>query len=248
MKRGQATIFVILGIIIATAVALSYSYKDEISAKASELGITKTAAIKPAFKEKQAAVETCLREMLDNAVTVTSSQGGYAGIAPQDSLMFGYLPIAYHYDQGESKVPPKEEIAAEIARLLQNDAPKCAITIEADEPKKATAKVKIEAERISAQVSMPIKVAIGESTETISAFQTSNKARLGKILDTVKAIADQQASDPESTCLSCINNIALQNEMEVEMQQYQGVPVLTITDKKSEVGGAPLEFAFAMRH
>ena len=238
----------ILGILIVALVGISYSYKEEISAKTSELGIAKTSAIKPAFKEKQATVETCLKEILDDAITITSSQGGDIGIAPQDSLMLGYLPIAYYYDQGKSKMPPKEEIAAEMAKLLEKDAPRCAATINAEEPNKATAKITIEAEKVSAEVRMPIKASIGEAAETLSTFHTSEKARLGKILDAIKLIVDQQVSDPENICLSCINNIALQNELEVKILKYQGVPVLTMIDKESEIGGTPLEFAFAMRY
>lgn len=248
MKRGQATVFVILGIIIASIAVAGYAFRQEISAKASELGLIKAAALPPEFEEKQAEVENCLNSLLTEAVQTASLQGGYSGIAPQGSLMFGTLPIAYHFDEGKGKTPMKETVAEEIAELVNEDATKCATAIGAAEPKKATVKVTIKEPDVKAEIRMPVQVAVGEAAGTISEFEATTKANLNKVLSAAGEITAEQENDPQNLCLTCINEIATANDLEAELESYEGVLIATLIDDSLLIDGEPLKLMFAMRY
>ncbi len=248
MKRGQATIFIILGIVIVALVAISYPYKEQLFMKAAQLGMTKVASLPPEFQEKQTVIESCLQELLNSALITASTQGGYSGTSPGGSYMFGEVPIAYYFDQGKDKTPKKETVAAEIAKLIKPSAMQCAADIGVSEPKTATARVTMKGAKVNAEVTMPVTVSIGETTKTINNFAADSKVNLEKMIDVAQQIVKQQATDPENLCLTCINDIAAANEVEVNIEPYPEAIVVMITDSKSLIEGQPLEFEFAMRY
>ncbi len=249
MKRGQVTVFIVLGIIIVATILAGYYYKDQISEKVSSIGLVKTASVPPELEEKKAAIGSCVKGLLENAVVMVSSQGGYASVAPEGSLIFGFMPIAYYFDEGKSNVPTDKVIASEIASLVAVDAPKCAGFVEgASQPKKAAVTVKLADSKVTADVKMPVSVDLNGVASTMGDFSASVNLGLSKVISFADALVSQQVSDPKNVCLSCINDLAIANNVEVELEPYQGATVVTVIDRSSVAGGEPLRFAFAMRY
>lgn len=247
MKRGQATLFIVLGIIVVSLVVVGYSFRERISTKASDLGLIKAESLPPQFEEKQAEIEGCLSSLLEEAIATASLQGGYADQAPTGYLVFAELPIAYYFDKGENKMPTRETVAAEIAKLMKDSAPSCAEGI-GTEPKTSSVKVTIEDTKVTANVKMPVQVTLAENTKTISNFEASSKVALGTVLDVAKEIVDQQSSDPENLCLTCINDIATANGFKIKMESYEDGITLALTNKEITIEETQLKFKFAMRY
>lgn len=244
MKRGQATLFVILGILLFTIIAVSYSYKEEISSKASELGLLTTASLPPQFEEKKTEIENCLRDMLSDAAATVSIRGGF--LEPSSALDANGLLIRYYYDKGENKAPTKETVAEEIAKAFNLDAVLCPTVIELAEAKRAESQITIEESKISAKVTMPVTLKIGESTETIKVFEASSKLGLSKLL----SAADQMAktTNADGICINCINDIAEENDIEAEIEPFDGSAIITLIDANSQVRTNPLRLSFAVRY
>ncbi len=244
MKRGQATLFVILGILIFAIIAVSYSYKEEISSKASEFGILKAASLPPQFQEQQDQIETCLSEMLSDAVAAVSIRGGF--IEPSSALDANGLLIRYYYDKGENKAPTKETVAKEIAKVFNLDAVLCPTVIELAEAKRAESEVTLEEDKVSAKVTIPVTLKIGEATETIKVFEASSKLGLSKLISAADQMA--QTTNADGICINCINDIAEQNDLEAEIEPFGDSAIITIIDANSQVRTNPLMLSFAVRY
>ncbi len=248
MKKGQTTLFVVLGIVIVVIAGIGYSFREQIITAASGSSLTKAETLPPQFAEKRTAVEECISAVLNQAILTISVQGGYAGESPSGSYMLGELPIAYHFSKGVDLIPTKEVVAEQIAKAMQKEVTACATIIDLPEPKTAKVQVKVDDEKVTATVNMPLKVEINDVTQTVSVFTVTTKTGLGRTLSAIKAIIEWQIVHPKSMCLTCMNEVAVQNDLDISIQSQSGAVLVTATDKKIKIEEQPLKFIFAMAY
>ncbi|MFH0752562.1 MAG: hypothetical protein V1914_03085 [archaeon] len=243
MKRGQATIFVIMGILIVALVTVSYSYRDEISSKASEFGLVKTASLPPQFENTKTEIENCLSDRLADATETIAIRGGF--MEPTNALDANGLLITYFYNKG-NKFPPRERIAAEISRVFNLDAVLCPTVADLEKPKMAESEVTIEESKIGAKITMPVTLKIGETAETIKDFSITPKISLGKLLDAAEQII--QTVNSEGICINCVNSIAEEKDIEAEIEPFENSVIITLIDQNSKINSKPLKLSFAVKY
>src|SRR3989344_1169471 len=142
-KRGQATLFIILGIILASIIALSALYQQQIILAEWQKSRAEAEARLPVEKEIVQALQNCIDDKAEEAVTLAGMQGGYIDI-PADTLPQGpnnpfsnALTIAgsmsapywfYETANGIQKeqVPDKAELEEQLSRRLEKEAAGCA--------------------------------------------------------------------------------------------------------------------------
>ncbi|MFC1733401.1 hypothetical protein ACFL6I_24135 [candidate division KSB1 bacterium] len=86
-KRGQITLFIIIGVVILSALGLFLYLRGQV-AEEEEFVPADIAPIK-------VFVDKCLEETAKDAILVVSLQGGYY-LAPENSLNFLGLKIPYY--------------------------------------------------------------------------------------------------------------------------------------------------------
>ena len=102
MARGQITIIIIIGLIIAAGIGLAVFLIPHGSAPASD-------------KDPVSHVETCLRSAAFSGIELLGKQGMIypkAYIASQDDK------IAYYYFRGKSFFPEKKDLEEELTELF----------------------------------------------------------------------------------------------------------------------------------
>lgn len=121
LKRGQITLFVILGVVLVSVIALGLYFRQQIAAKEAAGEIPSLAALPPELDALRDEVKDCANQVANEAVFVTGQQGGYF-LAPNDAVNLGLFSIALGV-KGNSKVLASEdtlknEIASYANELL----------------------------------------------------------------------------------------------------------------------------------
>ena len=118
-KKGQVTVFIILGVLILAVFASYFFFKSFTtteSLSAQEI-IVDTTPI-------QLYVEGCLEKTAQDTINFISLQGGYYHL-PKTYLDYSFVKIPYYFDDGNENFPSKENIASEMEKYFKINLPKC---------------------------------------------------------------------------------------------------------------------------
>ena len=110
-KRGQVTIFIILGIVIIAAVGI-FLYFSEFSLK-SLIGM-ETESISSEVLPIHNFVTDCVKNMGEDTLYLIGQQGGYSSL-PENSLE---IDIPYYFDGEYPFLPGKETIEEQIGDYM----------------------------------------------------------------------------------------------------------------------------------
>ncbi|MAG47017.1 hypothetical protein CL617_00290 [archaeon] len=142
-KRGQVTMFIIIGIVIVVALAVIFTFRGLIFTQEVDQQ-DREQVLNEAIKPVKVLVDSCIKELGNNAVELIGLQGGYIDV-PEDtepvnplipfsrSLDFfnnGVLEIPYWFyetDNGiqEIEVPKLEEMETRIENYIEGNINSC---------------------------------------------------------------------------------------------------------------------------
>ncbi|MCK4670123.1 MAG: hypothetical protein KAT43_02875 [Nanoarchaeota archaeon] len=201
-KRGQVTLFIIIGIIIVILGFILIYYRGSISQKYTEIRFPET-------KSVRMFIEECTQDTLAEGVALAAMQGGY--IELPDQLLFGdprrpgYLPpppsalkVPMWWYNGKSLVPRQSDIENELAEYVKKDIIDC-INEFAEFPQMKIEEigvlnvdVDIHKNDISVQLDYPLRISIGENTVDVSAFRKAMPTRFGELYQFAKSIMEYE--------------------------------------------------------
>ena len=122
-KRGQITIFIIIGLIIVIAVGLFY-LKSSVETKELEKIPDYQIAEPIRF-----FVQSCLDNVVDNGIFYTNFQGGYYDVP--NSLYYFFAEIPFYFYLGNDALPDKATFESEFSKYVKNELPICINNFEA---------------------------------------------------------------------------------------------------------------------
>ena len=116
-KRGQVTLFIIIGIIliILTASIFLLTTRD---------GSILSKSINEEEIEVQAYVDSCLEQVSREAIILISSQGGYYQ-TPEKSIEFSIYQIPYYFHNTKLNIPNKEVIQEQLSLAIEENINDC---------------------------------------------------------------------------------------------------------------------------
>lgn len=178
-KRGQVTIFVIIGIVIVVAIALVIFLRKDISESIEKVKISRNVELQQKVAEITLFVEDCLQSAAQDAILKIYAKGGYS--TPKKSVSYDYYTVPIYFDKGKETVPTMQNIASNIAFAVQSAVPSCAnfnaAGMKARALKRPEVDVSIGKKVINFDMEWPIQVTGAEdATATVSQFSTEVKA------------------------------------------------------------------------
>jgi len=243
MKRGQIALFVIIAILIVVAVGfLVYTQREAIGFKQ---GIN--AEIRPI----NSFIEDCIKSTGEDALIFVGKQGGYFDLPK--NLIDSY---AYYFYDNKSYLPSKEIIENQISLYMNEMLPFCTknfvdfkdFQIEAD-PEAVNTKTTILKDKITFDVSWLVSIKKLESTYTLNQFSADVKSRMNAVYSVIQNMTEEQLKDPSSICISCLTELAIENDFYINMEDYgNDTTVFTITDNKILINDQNYNFVFANRY
>ena len=238
-NRGQLTIFIIVGIVIIALVVLIFSLKT---------GIIKQ-PLNPDTEKVYDFVQGCIEEEGIKTIYTIGQNGGYFS-SPEFSTDTG---VPYYYSDGKNYMPSKEQVEKQIDLSIDEKLSLC-IKDFVDFPdlritqREIKTQTTISENNIILNVNYPISIVKGESTSLIEDFETEIPVRLGIVYDSIEKIMQTKIGE-ESICLSCLLDISLENDLYVDMLDYDDETTLFIfRDENSKINNETFVWIFANKY
>ncbi len=240
-KRGQITIFIIIAIIIVACVVGFFLFRQEL--KLEDIFTSKDNSV-------YLFVENCITDTGKDAIYHVAENGGYF-LSHEFSTSEG---IPYYYYNGKNYMPSKTRIEKEISYYMNQilsfctedfiDFPNLNIT-----EREIETETKITNDEVIFNVKYPLTIKEGEETTRIEDFKNIKiPVRLDTIYNSIEEIIEEQ-SNYESICLSCILDISLENDLYIDMFDYDEETVIfVIRDENLKINEEDFEFMFANKY
>lgn len=197
-KKGQLTIFIILGIMIVSAAVLFFVFRGS---------LTQTqipASIEPAYN----ALTTCIQEETLSGIDILETQGGYIELPEfepgsrympfSSQLNFAGNPVQYwYYVSGNNiqkeKVPSKSEMEEQLANFIEGEVRNCdfesyydeGFIINLGEP---DANVQINDDNVDVSLDMDLSISRGDDSAFIENHEVSVNSELGNLYDSAISV------------------------------------------------------------
>jgi hypothetical protein len=239
-KKGQITVFIVLGILIVVSIALLLFYsQSRILPDGKEQA--ETNQIMSPLKSQ---IDYCLEKSLEDTIFFVGMQGGYYySPAKTEELLLTDIP--YYYYEGESLTPDKEEMERQLSLGVRNVLPKCLDDVKEFFNKTGVEfkyeikllDVAIREEKVILNSIVPVKVYykmednkdllnyerlsdISTDITTIaelSDFSVELDLEYNKVIDWSKEIVQLQAKYPQTFPLSKITDLAYDEGFKIEI-------------------------------
>ncbi len=244
MKRGQATLFVIAGILIAAVAILSMAYKEQISQQLIKSGFIKKEALDIEADKIEQQIGNCLGTITGNAVLHVAENGGYL-LKTSDNF-------AYYAKNDKLIAPAASQLEESISLYVSQMMPTCIVGESFNalvEPGGfAKTRTELSDDKIKVYVQYPIEISYEGSSVLRKDFSSENNMRIGRIYNIAVSIADQH-KDKSGVCLSCLERTSTENSLKIDVYKptQSEDTFFVITDKTTTINSKPLVYIFAMK-
>lgn len=227
-NKAQVTAFIIIAILIVVVIAifLSITFKSSIEEE----------RINPVVLPIYNYIGACAKQTGQDAIHYIGQTGGYF-ISP--NLSIGNTAV--YFNKGENNLPTKEKIEDELALYMNNMLFFCTkgfrnfpdFNISQGEIK---TKAKIDNNKVVFNIVYPLTISKGEKTYSLEKVNAEVPVRLNTIYSVLEKIMQEQMKNKNDICLSCLNNLAFDNNLYIDMADYTDNSVLfLITDENSKI-------------
>lgn len=223
MKRGQVTIFVIIGIVIAlVGGGIYFLTRGESSASDVESA------------DVHSFVESCLEKTSEEGILLVAKNGGYYYPGLVDSI--DNVPI--YFNQGKFNIPEKENIENELSLYIEFNLFSCFDNFTIFPNKEISigeieVDTKINFEDVSFELFLPVSIIKGDSVSTINSFTYTSESRFGEFFEYVMEF-EKNDTIYDGLCLNCINDIIKDKEIYLSINDSINGTIFNLEDKSSE--------------
>ncbi|MBU2590150.1 MAG: hypothetical protein KKA65_02180 [Nanoarchaeota archaeon] len=248
MKRGQITVFIVLGLIFVAVIGLLIAYKDTLmgSQTAQVEGI---GTLQPELMGAGELIEDCIKEVAKSGLSDLGMHAGIIDNSQLETFDFSGLDATYLYSNSESKLPSREAMEESLALFVKQNVRDC-LAVELPGFEVTPAEVKevsadIGSEEVDVAVEWPITIKKAALESKVDGFKISVPVRLGIIYNEVESFISQQLETPEEVCLSCLLDSAQEKDLSIEVNNFISTYVFVVKDTKVLINDQPYHFVFA---
>ncbi len=243
-KRGQVTVFVILGLLIFSIVIIFLVF---ISGKTS-ISDSNTLEIYPI----QSYVEQCIQKTAQDALLSTGEHGGYMVLpGVSTSELAENVPI---FSTTSSSAFSPEVVTTQIAQYIDTTLDLCLSNFPSFVEQgytfsysPSTSTTTLTPTDLSIQTKLSLTITKGTKTKTITNFSTSIPSQqFYQDLNVGREIV--QSSNHTKICLSCFaSSAALQNLLVQILPLPENVTLIDIEDQDYQINNQNFHVRFAIR-
>ena len=252
-KRGQVTIFMIIGILILIIIGsffLTRSYLEEKRIETEAEIIQQEIKMSAPVKQY---IESCLDSTSKKALLFVGKQGGYYEL-PLQSDTFFLMP--YYFYDNKSHLISKKELEMQISNYINHELFFCVknfvffeehgYDIKQEDVSTSTI---ITKNKVTLDLNFPVTLAKGDSVQNIFKFTTSINSRLGTVYEVITELLKEQENDPSSICVSCGAILGIKHDVRVEMSFIEeGEIMFTIIDENFLIDQEPYVYNFINKY
>jgi len=261
-KRGQVTVFLIVGILILAAFAgilylNTYLHQQALTKEEEQFPIT--SKIKP---QVSSFVESCLQKVALPGIYLLGIQGGILYFDdlsndPTKVLITDNAVINYAYLDGVNQLS-SSLLEEQLSKYLEAELPTCLNNfslfseqaIKVSETKPMTAKVLILAESVNLELKYPLDIVAGEEVVHVDTFWTNIPLRLGRTLDEAQKLIEKEHQNPAALTLSPMTSLSPVTSLDYFLSVFpfsKEVTIYSLSDSGSVIDGAQFTLMFAVK-
>lgn len=220
-KRGQVSIFIIIGIVILAVISVVLYLTAEVPIEELDIGLS---PLESSAKSVQTYVEGCLESIGLEAIEYIGSHGGYYNI----ESISEEVNTAYYFYLGENIMPSKGDVQEEIADYIDDNLFLClqdfaifeeqGLAVEYEDPLSAAI---IDEDNVFVTLNLPITITIEDGQKQLDEFDAEiENINLGKMIDSASVIIASQEEDHDNICMSCIFKEMAKNDFKMELENF----------------------------
>jgi len=239
MKKGQISLFILMGIVILIAGALIfYLFTGEKKTPMTEM---------PGAVPLNQYLSTCFNDLGKASIIRMGMQGGYLGI-PEHAQITEKRIFAVNYDNGIIYSQTTENVADELKKFIERGLSTCideemypGSKISYENP---SVDVKIGADQIVMTADFPVTIADEKRKTVLKDFAASYQLSLPKMMETATAIAEHTRENPNWLDLSYLSK----QEVSVGVFPFdKETTLIGLLDKNAKITPNGFMFMFALK-
>ena len=240
-NKSQATIYIIIGILILVLVAIFLLTRNNFVINNQD-----NPDVKPIYDH----VKDCIDHTATSAVVYIGLMGGIYNQSEYSTD----LGVTYYFDKGINRMPKKSFIEASLSNYIDKQIITCTnFSIFPDyniNEGKASSVVKIEDDRVIFNVDYPVEISKGSRKYSFSSFNDLEiPIRLGIVYKAANELMDEQMKDQSGNCLSCIFNVTEKYDLHIATYDYSNNTIIfSIIDDNSKANNESYAFVYANRY
>ncbi len=241
-KKGQVTIFIIIGILIVAGVVLFFTLREDTIESNTEQVPSEAQSI-------QTYIQNCLEESVEESIFYISERGGYFEIP--SNLESDVFEAPYYIKKGKVTMITKPEMESELSKAIKDNLNKCiAGFYEFEEYEIREGEISVSSsikdELISIEVSYPLKIIRGDFVHNLKKFKTEKKVRLGMIYEAISQYIQEQEEIPEGFCISCYLSVSEDYDFVTDiLDTSEDSKIFLVTDYNTQINDNELIYSFA---
>ncbi len=251
MKRGQITVFIVLGIVIVIlASTFIFIRNSAIEEDKGEIVFDSSDPVK-------VYIENCLESKMDDVIRLVAFQGGhykangYSFNKDFDINLSAEIPY-YYYDSIDLSTN-LTTIESELALGIKDAIEYCVdfspftypVTAEVD---RAMVETSINVKSVDSEIELPVEIERQDGITSITGFSVSMPSNIYTLYNAAKEINEEQKKYDNLICLTCIAKVANENDIYLSSFEIEDsdtyATVYSLNDRSQDVDGW-VTFSFA---
>jgi hypothetical protein len=244
-KKGQISLFIILGIVILIMGGLIVFIKTDYLRTKLGLEREKSIVVPPQLKVVTDHIDNCLETTSIESLYQLGQYGGYYNVPKDISIVFFKMDIPYYYLDKQGYVPSLERIEKELADSISDNLKSClnfndfrgkGFNISEGDLSVST---KIDEKKVNIEINYPVKIEKAEIVLDLKDFEFDIDSNFKSLHDTAKEIVVLYSKKPGFVCLTCLEELSVDNNVGIVATPILDVSVFEnniiwflITDKE----------------
>ena len=218
-KRGQVTVFIILGIVILTVFVILFSFRSQILEQDFESEMN-SIIVPEQIRPVKDYFDVCLRGITQDGINILSAQGGYITL-PEEPYkrttndefsntlnLYSIHEVAYWFYETsngiqEQQIPTKEEMETQLESYINNNFNDCeyfAQDFEEDGfiinyPENLASDVKINKNNVEVKLSSDLQISLKEVNADVNKLMVVTNSKLGELYDLAVQVMNKENKD-----------------------------------------------------
>ncbi len=241
-KRGQATIFIIIGILIVAGVVLFFMLREDTIESTTE-------QVPSEIQPVHTYVQNCLDKAVEESIFYIAERGGYYNIP--NNLESDVFESPYYIKDGKITMITKSEMESELSKAIKKNLDTCITGFYEFEDYEIiegsiSVSSSIKDELISIEVNYPLKIIKGNFAHNLKKFKTEKEARLGMVYEAISQYIQEQKEVKEGFCISCYLSISEDYDLITDIfDTSKGSKIFIVTDYNTKINNRELIYSFA---
>jgi len=244
-KRGQVSLFIILGIIVLCILGVAVYFVYESNSLASLKEKYETQGLSGQSKAIFDSYKSCFKRIGEEGILHVAARGGYYD-RPAKYVEYGNLFIPLYSD---TNLPKLKDIEESIAKYIENNMDKCIVLPGVTKAKikqgsKAKANVDISSDDVEFVLSLPTTIVLGKMENRVSIFRTKTKSSIKKAY--LEAVEISKNRKKDSISFDQMNMMAFNKNYVLSPITVNDTLVYFLKFNQTLIHGSELSFNFGL--